>query len=62
MPGARAYNCVVAGHGARIGRLFVQLLGVLQAFFFNVHVVKFVRVEDLTAFQTFYKFGIFFAG
>jgi len=42
-------------------QLFVRLLGALQALFFDVHVGKFVRVEDLAAFQTFYKFGIFFA-
>jgi len=43
-------------------RLFVRLLGALQALLFNVHVGEFVRVEDLAAFQTFHKFGIFFAG
>ncbi|MHB1935999.1 MAG: hypothetical protein ACYCOR_05375 [Acidobacteriaceae bacterium] len=42
--------------------LFVRLLGTLQAFLFDVHIGEFVRVEDLAAFQTFYKFGIFFAG
>ena len=43
-------------------RLFVRLLGALQAFLFDVHVGELVRVEDLAAFQAFYKFGIFFAG
>ena len=47
--------------GGHVRRLFVRFFGVLQAFLFDGHIGEFVRVEDLAAFQTFDKFGIFFA-
>ena len=43
------------------GQLFFRRLGILQAFLFDGHIGEFVRVEDLAAFQTFYKFSIFFS-
>ena len=51
----------VVGQEAVAGPLFLRLLGVLQAFLFDGHIGEFVRVEDLAAFQTFYKFSIFFS-
>ena len=59
-PGTR--TGLAASQVARTARLFVRLFGALQALLFNIHVGEFVRVEDLAAFQTFHKFGIFFAG